>query len=117
MCGRNLTSDIRETRFDSEDSKGTRYNIEIQQSNDGADLRRARFHMGMIDIHSLKAGQDFKELPECYVIFITQEDVLKCEKTVYTIHKYIDGDLVPVDDGLHTISMAQRRMTEQKSGS
>ena len=25
----------------TEDSKGTRYNIEIQQSNEGADLRRA----------------------------------------------------------------------------
>ncbi len=33
----------------AEDSKGTRYNIEIQQLNDGADLCRARFHMGMID--------------------------------------------------------------------
>ena len=87
----------------AEDSKGTQYNIEIQQSNEGADLRRARFHMGMIDVHSLKAGQDFKELPECYVIFITQEDVLKRGKTVYTIHKYIDGELEPVNDGSHTI--------------
>lgn len=30
----------------AEDSNGTRYNIEIQQSNEGADPRRARFHMG-----------------------------------------------------------------------
>ena len=87
----------------AEDSKGTRYNIEIQQSNEGADLRRARFHMGMIDVHSLKAGQDFKELPECYVIFITEEDVLKRGKSVYTIHKYIDGELDLVDDGSHMI--------------
>ena len=64
----------------AEDSEGTRYNIEIQQSNDGAYFRLARFHMGTIDVHSLKAGQDFKELPECYVIFITREDVLKREK-------------------------------------
>ena len=87
----------------AEDSKGTRYNIEIQQSNEGADPRRARFHMGMVDVHSLKSGQDFRELPECYVIFITQEDVLKRGKTIYTIHKYIDGDLEAFDDGSHTI--------------
>ena len=87
----------------AEDSNGTRYNIEIQQSKEGADPRRARFHMGMVDVHSLKSGQDFRELPECYVIFITQEDILKRGKTIYTIHKYIDGDLEAFDDGSHTI--------------
>ena len=59
--------------------------------------------MGLVDVHSLKSGQDFRELPECYVIFITQEDVLKRGKTIYTIHKYIDGDLEAFDDGSHTI--------------
>ena len=87
----------------AEDSKGIRYNIEIQQSNEGADPRRARFHMGMVDVHSLKSGQDFRELPECYVIFITQKDVLRRGKTIYTIHKYIDGDPEVFDDGSHTI--------------
>lgn len=87
----------------AEDSKGTRYNIEIQQSSEGTDPKRSRFHMAMIDAHSLKAGQDFKELPECYVIFITQEDVLKHGKTIYTIHKYVDGDFEAFNDGSHTI--------------
>ena len=40
----------------AEDSKGVLYNIEIQQTDEGADPRRTRFHTGMIDIHSLKAG-------------------------------------------------------------
>lgn len=87
----------------AEDSKGIRYNIEIQQDNEGADPRRARFHTGMIDAHTLKAGQDFKELPEVYVIFITLNDVLGLNKTIYVIHKYIDGDMMPFDDGSHLI--------------
>ena len=87
----------------AEDSKGVLYNIEIQQSNEGADPRRARFHTGMIDTHKLKAGQDFKELPELYVIFITQNDVLKQKQTIYTIHKYIDEVMKPFDDGSHLI--------------
>ena len=87
----------------AEDSKGTRYNIEIQRSNEGAAPRRMRFHMGMIDTHILKAGQDFCELPECYVIFITLEDVLKRGKTIYTIHRYIDDDFEAFDDGSHMI--------------
>ena len=89
------------------DSHGVRYNIEIQQANEGADPRRARFHGGMIDTHVLKAGQDFKKLPECYVIFITRDDVLKQGKTIYTIHRYIDSDsgtkMQPFEDGSHII--------------
>ena len=87
----------------AEDSEGVLYNIEIQQADEGADPRRARFHGGMIDVHSLKAGRDFKELPECYVIFITKNDVLGLNKTIYTIHRYIDGTSKQFYDGSHVI--------------
>lgn len=87
----------------AEDSKGVIYNIEIQQADDGADARRTRFHTGMIDVHALKAGQDFRELPEVYVIFITRNDVLGLNQAIYTIHKYIDGSLKRFDDGAHVI--------------
>ena len=87
----------------AEDSLGVLYNIEIQQADEGADPRRARFHTGMIDVHSLKAGQDFRALPEVYVIFITLKDVLGLNKTIYTIHKYIDGSMQPFNDGSHII--------------
>ena len=87
----------------AEDSNGVLYNIEIQQANEGADPRRARFHTGMVDVHNLKAGQDFKELPECYVIFITLNDVLGMNQAIYTIHKYIDGSMKSFDDGSHLI--------------
>ena len=87
----------------AEDNKGVIYNIEIQQADEGADPRRARFHNGMIDVHSLKAGQDFQELPECYVIFVTLNDVLGLNKTIYTIHRYIDEQLEPFNDGSHII--------------
>ena len=85
------------------DSAKTNYNIEFQNTSEGADFRRARFHGGMIDVHSLKPGQPFKDLPECYVIFITQHDVIGYGKMIYTMHRYIDGDLQPFDDGSHII--------------
>ena len=87
----------------AEDSKGVLYNIEIQNSNEGADPKRARFHCGMIDAHSLKAGESFKKLPECYVIFITHNDVLGLNQTIYTIHRYIDGTSKSFNDGSHII--------------
>ena len=87
----------------AEDSNGTLYNIEIQQANEGAAPHRARFHAAMIDAHALKASQDFKELPEVYVIFITLNDVLELNQTIYTIHKYIDGTSERFNDGSHII--------------
>lgn len=95
----------RSVRLDiyAKDSQGTLYNIEIQQADEGADPRRPRFHGAMMDAHALKAGEDFKKLPERYVIFITRNDVLKLRRLIYTIHKYIDGDLLPFDDGSHII--------------
>ena len=87
------------------DGEGTLYNIEIQQENEGADPRRPRFHGAMMDTHVLKAGQDFKDLPERYLIFITRNDVLGLGRTAYVIHKYIEADdeLLPFDDGTHLI--------------
>lgn len=87
----------------AEDSQGTLYNIEIQRANKGANPRRARFHGAMMDSHALEPGQDFEELPERYVIFITQNDVLGLGQTLYTIHKYIDGRFLPFNDGAHIL--------------
>ena len=78
-------------------------NIEIQNASEGADPRRARFHSAIIDVHTLKMGQDFDKLPDHYVIFITREDVLGLGKMIYTIHRTIDGEGVPFNDGSHII--------------
>ena len=58
------------------DGEGRPINIEVQNAAKGASPRRARFHGAMIDTHSLEMGQDFDELPDHYIIFITGEDIL-----------------------------------------
>lgn len=70
------------------DTKGRRYNIEFQRADEGAP-ERARFNASMIDVSSLKPGQDFTELPEVYVIFITEHDVLGYGLPLYTIEQTI----------------------------
>lgn len=47
-------------------------NIEVQQSDSGADVHRARFNSTMLDVRMLKAGQKFSELSESYVIFSSE---------------------------------------------
>ena len=85
------------------DGEGRPINIEVQNAAKGASPRRARFHSAVIDNHSLEKGQDFDELPDHYILFITGEDILGLGRMIYTIHRYIDGELQPFDDGSHII--------------
>ena len=59
-----------------EDETNNIYNIEIQNNISGAQPKRARYHAALLDMHSLKRGNDFTQLPRSYVIFITAKDVL-----------------------------------------
>ena len=71
------------------DTNGTVYNIEVQNDSHGASPKRARYHSGLIDMHILKKGKSFENLPESYVIFICGRDVLKGDKQIYHISRFI----------------------------
>ncbi len=95
----------RGVRFDvfATDSEGREYDFEVQNANDGAIPRRARYNSGMMDYRCLSKGADWSELPETYVIFITAKDVLEHNKSLYHIDrtiKEVDDDF---EDGAHII--------------
>lgn len=62
------------------DSTGQKYALEIQSSDNGAGVHRDRYHVGVIDVENLDEGQKFSELPDVYVIFITEHDYSAREK-------------------------------------
>ena len=72
------------------DADGSQFNVEIQQDTEGASPKRARYHSGLMDMNTLNAGQDFEELPETYVIFITRDDVLGYDLPIYHIERKIE---------------------------
>ena len=72
------------------DDSGTVYNIELQNKRYGASPLRARYHAGMIDMHILKAGENFNRLPESYVIFICGKDALKENRQIYHVKRIIE---------------------------
>ena len=72
------------------DDSGAVYNIELQNKRYGASPLRARYHAGMIDMHILKAGENFNRLPESYVIFICGKDVLKENRQIYHVKRIIE---------------------------
>ena len=65
------------------DMEEKRYNVEIQQENEGASVKRARYYSSLLDVNTLKEGQDFEELAESYVIFITRNDILGYGLPIY----------------------------------
>ena len=67
-----------------------RYNIEIQRVSAGADPKRARFYSATFDAENLGEKQDYKDLTESYIIFITEHDVFKKGKTIYYVDRYIE---------------------------
>ena len=96
--------EYRGVRFDvMATAEGKVYDIEIQRTDAGAIPRRARYNSSMIDANELRSGQDFNELPESYVIFITEHDVLKYNLPIYHIDMIIKENNAPFEDGRHII--------------
>ena len=85
------------------DEKGLLYNIEVQNSSAGAIPKRARYHAALIDTHSLKKGEKFSQLPESYVIFITDKDVLGEGEQLYQIERVIRKSGSLFQDGSHIL--------------
>lgn len=65
------------------DSRNHKINVEIQRSDKGTGQKRARFNSSMMDTNLLQKGADFDELPETYVVFITEHDVIGDEGSLY----------------------------------
>lgn len=85
------------------DMEEKRYNVEIQQENEGASVKRARYHSSLLDVNELKEGQSFEELPESYVIFIARNDVLGYGLPIYHITKKVEEVREDFRDGAHII--------------
>ena len=71
------------------DNKGKQYDIEVQRSDEGGNPKRARYNSSLMDANSLLPGENYDNLPESYVIFITEHDVLKGGKPLYTVNRTI----------------------------
>ena len=75
----------------------------MQRADKGADRKRARYHSSILDAHLLRPNDDFSNLPETYVIFITENDVIGKEQPIYTIERRITNTDEPFNDGEHII--------------
>jgi len=97
LRGRSIRLDVR-----ARDKDGV-YNCEIQRADKGATPRRARFHGSMLDSDESTKGMLFEDLPETYVIFITEKDYFEKGKPIYRFERYCHETDMDLNDGLHII--------------
>ena len=95
----------RSVRLDifAEDTAGRTYNIEIQRSDKGAGFKRARYNSSLIDANLSNPGDAYDKLGETYVIFITENDVIKAGLPIYHVDRIIRETGEVFDDGAHII--------------
>ena len=85
------------------DSAGAKLNVEVQRSDKGAGRKRARYNSSMMDANLLKKGEDFDKLPETWVIFITENDVMGKGLPLYPIERCFLGTGERFEDGSHIL--------------
>ena len=85
------------------DSVGRKFNIEIQRADKGAGRRRARYNSSMMDANLLKKGEDFDNLPETYVVFITENDVMGKGNPLYQVERCVLETGERFEDGTHIL--------------
>ncbi len=85
------------------DGAGRKINVEIQRSDKGAGRKRARYNSSMMDANFLRKGEDFDALPETYVVFITEHDVIGKDLPLYHIDRYIFDTGESFGDGSHIL--------------
>lgn len=85
------------------DGAGTHYDIEVQRAPGGASGRRARYYGAILDAKALEKGSSHQQLPETYVIFITETDVLRGGLPLYHVGRQVQETGVPYNDGFHIL--------------
>ena len=96
--GRDITLDIHAI-----DENGEEIDIEVQGSSEGAHVRRARFHSGVMDSRMLKETDPFKILKDSYVIFIYKHDKFGKGLPVYRVERVIKETGEDFNDGSHIV--------------
>ena len=92
------------------------YNIEIQRNDHGASVKRARYNSSLLDANVIEPGEDYDSLNETYVIFITENDVLKAGLPIYHIDRVIKETNTLFGDGAHIIYVNSQIRDETKLG-
>ena len=98
------------------DKKNRAYNIEIQRNDKGAGVKRARYNSAVIDANVTEPGEKYEKLNETYVIFITENDVLKAGLPIYHVDRIVRETGELFNDESHIIYVNSQIKNETALG-
>ncbi len=98
------------------DEYGNYMNIEVQRKDNGAIPRRARYNSSLVDTLISEQGAEYCELPDTCIIFITEKDVLKEGRALYTIQRRIVESNNRFEDGNEIIYVNSQIQDETALG-
>ena len=85
----------------AEDTRGQVYNLEIQRETTIDHARRTRLYGAMVDGEYLEKGKGYHQMPEVYVIYISETNLWETRNTEDPVCKYLAGQEKEYNDGLH----------------
>ena len=76
-------------------------NIDVQRSAGNDDVRRTRFHEGIITINTTPKGSAYKDVPNVVVIYISEYDAIGSKELITKVYRMYKrkGEYVEVEDG------------------
>ena len=77
--------------------------MEIHNEDEPDAPRRMRFYGAMADSDFLDKGSGYEELPERYMIYISETDIWKKGRTRYHVGKYLEDHDEKYSDGEHIL--------------
>lgn len=98
------------------DSTGVTANIEVQRSDRGAIPRRARYHSSLIDANVTEPGDEYEKLPESFIIFITENDIMKAGLPLYHVNRFVEETGNTFGDDAHIIYVNSQIQDETALG-
>ena len=95
----------RSVRVDAyvEDKKDTVYNIEIQRFDNCNHVKRVRYNASAITVAGLQPGDTFEDVRNVIVIYISEFDIFKLNRTIYHAYTTIEETNTIINDGLKMI--------------
>ncbi|MCD7813732.1 MAG: Rpn family recombination-promoting nuclease/putative transposase [Lachnospiraceae bacterium] len=87
----------------AEDGSGRLMNIEMQRKDTVDHARRTRYYGSMLDKSSLDKGLSYDQLPDVYIIYISETDMLETGEAVSRVKKTFGKDAKTYEDGRHVI--------------
>ena len=98
------------------DSHNRVFNVEVQRSDRGAGAKRARYNSALIDANVTEPVDQYEDLNETFVIFITENDVMKAGLPIYHIDWVVRETGKLFEDEEHIIYVNSQIKDETKLG-